>query len=178
MQQVYRILKNFADWSDHVVEKILIFLMGAMFITVLVQIFYRYIFVHFFKVSLPYTEELARYLTIWIAYLGVAVGLKEGIHVSFDLLYNKLSSKGKRLLYIIERILMLYFVLVVLIVGWELLGCISNNVSAAMRIPMVWVYSAPWIGSWLILFRLLVQLLGAIFGFEEPEPIIKDVRSI
>lgn len=178
MQQVYRILKNIADWSDRVAEKVLIFLMGAMFVTVLVQIFYRYIFVYFIGISLPYTEELARYLTIWIAYLGIAVGLKEGIHVSFDLLYDKLSSKGKRLLYIVERIMMLYFILVVLIVGWSLLGRISNNVSTAMRIPMVWAYSAPWIGSWLILLRLLVQLLGVIFGFEEQKTNFKDVRSI
>ena len=177
MQQVYRILKSIADWSDRVVEKVLIFFMGAMFITVLVQIFYRYIIVYFLRISLPYTEELARYLTIWIAYLGVAVGLKEGIHVSLDLMYNKLPFKGKRLLYIIERMMMLFFVLVVLIVGWDLLERISSNRSTAMGIPMVWAYSAPWIGSWLILLRVLVQLLGAMFGFEEQKTDFKDVRS-
>jgi len=176
MQQVYRILKNIADWSDRVVEKVIVFFMGAMFITVLVQIFYRYIFVHFFKISLPYTEELARYLTIWIAYLGVAVGLKEGIHVSLDIIYNKLPFKGKRLLYIIERMLMLFFVLVLLIAGWDLLERISSNRSTAMRIPMVWAYSAPWIGSWLILLRILVQLLEAMFCFEEHKINFEDVR--
>ena len=166
MQKVYKVLKKVANWTDWVAEKILIFLMGVMLLSVLVQIFYRYIFSHFIHYSLPYTEELARYVSIWIVYLGIAVGLKEGIHISFDLLYKKLSPKGQRQLYVLGRIMMLYFISVILIVGWNLLDRISSNISSAMRIPMVWAYSAPWIGSWLVLLRLLVQLLDAIFGFE------------
>ena len=177
MEKTYRALKTLADFTDRVVEKIMIFLMIAMFITVLAQIFHRYIIVQFIRFSFPYTDELARYLTVWIAYLGIAVGLKEGIHASFNLIFSKLSSKSQRLLYIIERILMLYFIIVIIIFGWIFLGRIYSNVSPAMQIPMVWAYSAPWIGSWLILFRLLVQLLGAIFGFDKPKTNIKDFRS-
>jgi len=171
MEQLYNILKSIADWTDRISEKILIFLMGTMLITVLVQIFYRYIIVHFIHYSLPYTAELARYLTIWITYLGVAICLKEGIHASLDFLYNKLMSKGySRLLlftYIFNRIIMLYFIIVILIAGWSLLGRLSSNRSAAMQIPMVWVYGAPWVGSCLVALRLVVQIIGCYFGFEK-----------
>jgi TRAP-type C4-dicarboxylate transport system permease small subunit len=177
MQQVLVLIRSIADWSDRVAEKVLIFLISAMFIAVLVQIFHRYIIIHFIKFSFPYTEEFARYSTIWITYLGIAVGLKEGIHVSLDLIYTKLSSKVQRLFYIVQRIIMLYFTLVIFIAGWNFLGRISSNVSTTMRIPMIWAYSAPWIGSWLILLRLLVQLLGAIIGFEEQKTNFKDVRN-
>lgn len=169
MKQVYRVLKGTADWTDRVTEKIMIFFMGAMLFTVLIQVFYRYIITRFIHYPLAYTEELARYLTIWIAYLGIAVGLKEGIHVSFDLIYNKLSPKSQCQLYILGRITMLYFISIILIAGWSLLGRISSNVSPAMRIPIVWVYSAPWVGGCLIALRLMVQLLGVILGFDKPK---------
>ena len=177
MEKTYRALKAMADFTDRVAEKIMIYLMIAMFITVLTQVIHRYIIIKIIRFSLPYTDELARYLLVWIAYLGIALGLKEGSHASFNLMFDKLSFKGQRLLYIIERIMMLYFILVMLVFGWDLLVRISANESPSMRIPMVWVYSAPWLGSWLILFRLLVQLLGTIFGLEEPIQNIKDFRS-
>ena len=165
--RIYRFLKRIADLLDRYSEKLLIILMISMFITVLIQIFYRYIVIRFTRISLPYTEELARYLLIWISYLGVAVGLNEGIHVSFDLLYDKLNISGKRFLYIVERLLMLFFILTILIAGRDLLVRLSSNVSPAMRIPIIWAYAAPWIGSWLIMVRLIVQLWGSIFYCDE-----------
>jgi len=177
MKELLRVLRSIVGWLDRIVEKLLIFLIFSMFITVLVQIFYRYIFSRFLNISLPYTEELARYITIWIVYLGIAIGLEEGLHVSLDLIYDKLSFNNKRLLYIVQRIMMIFFILTVLIFGWELLGRITTNKSASMRIPMTWAYSAPWIGAWLTILRLLVQLFDTLFTFDEEQTNFKDHRS-
>lgn len=167
MRSLYHSLKAVADWTDRVAQKVLIGLSLAMLITILVQIFYRFVLTKFVGFSLSYTEELSRYLMIWMAYLGIAVGLTEGLHVAFDSILNCLAPRGRQVLYVITRVLMICFIYILITEGWFFIRIIWNNRSPAMQIPMWWAYLAVLVGASLTMLRLIVQTLAVVLDMED-----------
>ncbi|MCK4241822.1 MAG: TRAP transporter small permease subunit, partial [Candidatus Atribacteria bacterium] len=82
---------------------IIAFLLIGMVISVLLTVISRYII----TISIPWTEELARYLMIWIAFLAGSLGLKKGVHVGIVFLVRKTSPRIKRYIGIISKLSMM-----------------------------------------------------------------------
>ena len=71
---------------------ILAVLTTAMFLVVFSQVIFRYVL----NQPSPWTEELSRYLFIWISLLGAAFGVMKQSHFGFDLIVKKLSPSHQR----------------------------------------------------------------------------------
>ena len=125
---------------DRFLKLALALLMTAMVASVVWQVLSRYLFV----VPAAWTEELARFLLIWIGMLGAAYAYRRGSHLGIDLLANKLAARGKQTLHIVVHVVCLLFAATVLVIGggslvamtWEL-----KQYSAAMGLPIAYVYS-------------------------------------
>ncbi len=65
-------------------------LASALFLIVVVAIVARY----GFGQAVSWTEEVPRYLLIWISFLAAAVGVMQRDHVGFDVLFNALAQAG------------------------------------------------------------------------------------
>ena len=76
---------------DFVLKWALVFIMAAMTINVLWQVFSRFIL----QDPSSITEELARYMLIWIGILGAAYVAGQKMHLAIDLLSTKLSGSKK-----------------------------------------------------------------------------------
>lgn len=121
-------------------EVLLIIIMGLLVLDVLWQVFSRFI------MSEPssFTDELARFLLIWISLLGGAYMLGKRLHLSIDLISNKLSPKTSIWLDSVVQIIILIFVVTVLIVGGSRLVFVTlylEQLSAALNVPLGIVYS-------------------------------------
>ena len=65
-------------------------LFAALFLTVLLQVFTRYVL----GTPLTWTEEIARYLLIWTTFVAAAYVSARRLHISVDLLVSKLGERG------------------------------------------------------------------------------------
>ncbi len=109
-----------------------------------------------------WTEEVARMLLIWVGLLGGVYAYREKAHLGLDLLYQKVGTVGKRRLDIITDISCGLFALGVLVVGggslvqltWEL-----KQTTAALGIPMAWVYSVLPLSGVLIVYYSIASLM-------------------
>ncbi len=124
---------------DKGLEAVLAFLMGFMIINVLWQVFSRYV------IGQPssFTEELARYLLIWIGLLGAAYASGKGLHLAMTLFHDKLSEKARIRLDIILESLIIIFSFSFLIVGGIRLVYLTfylGQISAALEMPLGIVY--------------------------------------
>ena len=141
-----------------ILEKVLIFLMGLMVINVLWQVCSRYI------PFLPgaFTDELARYLLIWVGLLGAAFASGKQMHLALDLLPEKLEGVAKSRLQIYINILVALFAFLVMIVGGIRLMYITlylGQTSAALGIPLGFVYMVlPLSGILIIYFAVYHSL--------------------
>jgi len=144
---------------DKILSKTLVLIMGVMVINVLWQVFTRYI------VGNPsaFTDELARYLMIWVGVLGAAYVSGQNMHVAIDLIPSRSSKKTQKKLKTIVNSLIILFAFFALVVGGLRLVFISYQLgqqSAALQIPLALVYIILPISGLLVIFYKISDLLN------------------
>jgi len=144
-----------------ILEILLIGLMSIIVIDVSWQIFTRFIL----KDPSSYTEELAGFLLIWIGLLGASYALYTKAHLGIDILMTKLKGARRRIAEIVIYTIVLLFALFILVIGGIKLVNITfdlNQISAAMGIPMGYVYLVlPLTGS-LMMYYSIFFIINAI----------------
>jgi TRAP-type transport system small permease protein len=146
-------LKRGLDW---LIDWTTIGLMAVLAIVVFVAVITRY----FFNLPLAWSEEVSRYSFIWATFLGAAVCLREGAHLSVDLLVHRLSPAHQRRLEIVGRGLTAAFLGVVLYSGIRVTQVTHDQASPALGLPMSAVYVAVPVGAALMLLELLMAARG------------------
>lgn len=143
---------------DLILSRILIIIMGIMVINVLWQVFSRYIS----GSPSSWTDELSRYLMIWVGILGAAYVSGKNMHVAIDYLPSKLSEKPRKRLETVVHIIVLLFALFALVVGGIRLVYISftlGQTTAALGMPLAVVYMVIPLSGLLIIYYKLADLL-------------------
>ncbi|MBL6643660.1 MAG: TRAP transporter small permease [Flavobacteriaceae bacterium] len=142
---------------DSVLEKILIIIMSLMVINVLWQVFSRYLLGD----PSSFTDELARYLMIWVGVLGAAYVAGKGNHVAITYFTEKLSPSNFKKVQIIINITILSFAIFGMFIGGLRLVYITlvlEQLSPALKIPLGVVYSVIPISGVLITFYKILDL--------------------
>lgn len=135
-------------------------LMAASVVNVVWQVLTRYML----RNPSSYTEELARYLLVWIGLLGAAYAAGRGMHLAVDLLPAYLTGAPRRGLEIAIHLCAFLFGLGVMVWGGGRLVWMTLYVgqkSAAMRVPLGYVYLAIPIAGLLMAFFALAGIFGA-----------------
>ena len=136
---------------NKLLKVMLIIIFCILVIDVFWQVFARY------SIGKPnaFTEELARYLLIWLAILGTAYVRSYKGQMAIDYLYNKLSPKKQRNLSFFIELSIILFALTIMVIGGVNLMYITlklGQISPALNIPIGYVYSVVPISGLLIIF--------------------------
>ena len=86
-------------------DAVVVVLFLAMTITVIIQVFFRFVI----QSPLRWTEELARYLMIWLVLMASAIAMRNRSHLQVDVLTSALPQKPKRILTAIVDLLTIVF---------------------------------------------------------------------
>lgn len=151
-------MQKIANMLDTILKPVLILLMVAMVSSVSWQVISRYIF------SSPssWTEEVARFLLIWIGVLGAAYAFRTGVHLGLDVLPKKLSGTPASILKWFTLLVVMIFAVGVLIIGgislvsltWEL-----KQYSAVLGLPIAFVYSViPVSGTLICIYAIAAAM--------------------
>ena len=139
------------------VGRFLVLLLSTMVLNVLWQVFTRF----FTDSPSSFTDELARYLMIWLGILGAAFVAGKNEHVAIDVLVQRASPKMKRLIKKISALSILGFALFGMVLGGGRLVFITfklGQFSPALQIPLAIVYAIIPISGMLIVFYKLTPL--------------------
>ena len=144
---------------DKVLANSLIVIMSVMVVNVLWQVFTRYIMAN----PSSFTDELARYLMIWIGVLGAAYVSGKNMHVAIDVLPSKFSKPTQKKIKLFVNILIVTFVFLALIVGGIRLVYITyilEQHSPSLQIPLAIVYLVLPLSGALIIFYKTSDILN------------------
>ncbi len=139
---------------DKYLEWCLVALMAILVIDVLWQVTSRYVLAS----PSSFTDELAGFLLIWVGLLGSAYLTGKNEHLAIDLLLQKSSEERQKKLMLIINLLIGLFSLSVLVLGgaWLVYTRFYLNVnSAALRIPLGYVYSVLPLGGIIIIYYVI-----------------------
>lgn len=137
--------------------RFLALLMAIMTVDVLWGVFTRYAM----GAQASWSEELARFLLIWIGILGAAYASGQNMHLAIDLVSPKLGEVANKRLNLFIRGLIIAFALFVLVIGGARLIYISQvlgQLSPALRVPMSVVYAVVPLSGLLIIYYKLTEV--------------------
>ncbi len=164
MENLSRLSKAFSHRLDQIVAGLAVFCLAAMTAVTTLQIMCR-----FFFTALSWSEELARYLMIWLTFLGASMGVKRGTHIAVSFAVSPLSPRWRQGMALLVQTLALYFFLLVAFYGWRLMNLQAFQVSAGLGISMRYVYVSLPVGGILCAIHVLAEILQLSSG-EKPWP--------
>ena len=136
---------------DTLLNWVLALIMTVMLVVVSAQVWYRFVL----NDPLAWSEELARYLFVWISFLGSAVGVRMQVHLGIDLIDKVLSPRGRKIMTLVVHLAIQIFLVVIIYWGVRILKVVQFQKSASMGIPMTYAYLAVPVGSGLMLINSL-----------------------
>ncbi len=149
-------MKKIRTSVDKIVERLLIAILGIMVLNVLWQVFTRF----FTDTPSSFTDELARYLMIWLGILGAAYVAGKNEHVAIDFFAKKFSEKRQLFLTRFISIAVLSFAFFGMVVGGSRLVYITSKLeqfSPSLKIPLAVVYGVIPLSGILIIFYKITQ---------------------
>src|SRR5690606_30539865 len=145
-------------WSavQRLTEAAIIALSLVMVASLAAQVAARYVF----NAPLTWSEELARYVFIWLSFLGGWLAWARREHLGIDLLAVALSPRPRWLLLRLCEVVLLAFAIAAMVFGRRILEVSLNQPSAVLRLPMAWVYLAFYVGMTLIVVQTIADWLS------------------
>lgn len=143
---------------DRVLAQTLVVIMSLMVINVLWQVFTRFILGD----PSSFTDELARFLMIWLGILGAAYVSGKNLHVAIDILPSRVNSIRKKRMSAAVDLLIILFALTVFVIGGIRLVYISSVLgqkSPALQFPMALIYCVIPLSGLLIIFFKIQKLI-------------------
>lgn len=154
---------------DRLLGALLALLMAALVVDVTWQVFTRFVL----RDPSSFTDELARFLLIWVGLVGAAYVSGQRAHLAIDLLPAKLSGRaGHALGAFIEAVVLVFAVAVMTVGGARLVGLsfLLGQTSAALEVPLGYVYLALPLSGTLMSFYALLYMAGHLRQFRAPAP--------
>jgi len=166
MEKLYQNINKF-------LKVLLVAIFSILVMDVFWQVFARY------SIGKPnaFTEELARYLLIWLAILGTAYVRSYKGQMAIDYLYNKLSPKRQRNLNFFIEFAIILFALMIMVVGGINLMYITlklGQISPALNIPIGYVYSVVPFSGLLIIFYSIYHCFHL---FKQDKKKVSDIND-
>ena len=131
-------MNKFIDYYCKVIGYLIAALMAVMVVLVFGNVFMRYALNSGFTLS----EELSRWLFVWMTFLGAVAALRENGHLGTDMLVGRLGPTGKRICMGLSLVLMLFCDWLIFKGSYDQLMINLDSSSAVMEVSMGWFYAA------------------------------------
>jgi len=136
-------------------EYVLCLLLGAMVVIVFAQVIFRFVL----HASLPWSEESARYIMVWISLLGASIGVRRKAHIGIEAVVMLLKAPLRKTASVVATSIAAIFFAGMVYYGLGVLRVVVNQISPAMEISMAIPYGSLIIGGALMLLYSLEELL-------------------
>jgi len=146
-----RRLTQFVEW-------LLVALSVLIFAVVFLQVLFRYLL----RQPLFWSEELPRYLLIWMCFLAAALAQKHDAHINITLCLAPLSTRTRQVLKILTDVVILVFLWILIYSGGLVTSITAHHRSTALQLPMGLVYAALPVGAILMSIYLFLQIADGV----------------
>lgn len=148
-------MRKLSDRIEQLLDKLLLCLFAVMVAAIVWQVFARY------ALARPtiWSEELARYLMIWVTMLGSAYVIRHGDHVTVTVFVDLLPRRLALAVAWLRDALVVGLMGFLAWYGYEFAVLGGRRVSSGLALPMTYAYVAIPLGAALIAFFVLTRRL-------------------
>jgi TRAP-type C4-dicarboxylate transport system permease small subunit len=124
------------DFTCKTIEYMIAACMAGMVVLVFGNVMLRY----GFNSGITLSEELSRWLFVWMTFLGAIVALRKHEHLGTEMLIGRLGPKGKKICMGISQLLMMFICVLLFKGAYEQAVINWTSTSAVMEASLSWVY--------------------------------------
>ena len=157
------------SWIDKYC-RFLSILMAAALAIMVVLVFTNVVMRYAFSSGITISEELSRWLFVWLTFMGAVVALNDKAHLGTDTLVSRLSVQGKKVCLVIGHVLMLYVCWLLFAGSLEQVKVNWTSTSAAMETSLAIFYASGMfcaVSSAVILLNHLLRLLNGTLSEDD-----------
>jgi TRAP-type C4-dicarboxylate transport system permease small subunit len=143
-------LRRASDVLQRGTELLVMVLMAVLVVIVVASVVFRYLL----HAPLEWSEEVGRYLMIWMGFLAASLAVRQGLHVGVDFVVQSAPPGAAAWMRRLARGAMAVFLLIVMGYGFALVFSLWDQLSPVLTIRMTWPYLAIPVGSLLMLIQL------------------------
>lgn len=129
-------MRKLGKLANGILNVLIVLTLAMMCILVFGNVVLRYIF----NSGITWSEEMSRFLFVWLVFLGAIVALKENMHLGVDIVINALSRKVKKVVFIVSNLLVLYVLWLLLNGSWKMAVLNMDSKAPATGTPLGLVY--------------------------------------
>ncbi|MCV0441062.1 MAG: TRAP transporter small permease [Hydrogenophaga sp.] len=163
-------MKTLVHWYFKALEAVMVLCLAAMCVMVFGNVVLR----HVFDSGINTSEELSRFLFIWLTFLGAIVAMREGGHLGMDMVVRRLTGRTRRAALLLAQLLVLACCGVLL---WGLIlqhDINVANIGLVTGISLAIVYSVAWVCAVSIALLVLVNIAQLLRGRDLADPRLSD----
>ena len=133
-------------------------LVVSLAVIVLLGVWYRYIM----QQALPWYDEFAEFLLVWLTFFGSVLAAHRGAHIGFETLTDALPPAARRATAIFAEGVVLVVLIALWMYGWALAQAASFDTAVSIRaVRLSWIYSAIPLSAGLM-FLIELRRLAAL----------------
>jgi TRAP-type C4-dicarboxylate transport system permease small subunit len=145
LNQVYRLLIEYSK----IVLLVMVFIISA-------QVFSR----NLLKFSIRWSEEVALLLMVWMAFIGIAIGVSSDLHISISLFYKRFPGGLQKAIDIINQLVTFVFGLFLLIFGHRMAAATVSSTLPATKWPTFIFYLMIPVSGFYICYYSFLKLFN------------------
>lgn len=153
---------QFMDGVNDTLTKLCGVALAAMVLSVFIGVLARFVFTHTsLRISVPWTEEVSRYLMIWTVFVGGGIACRHGKLIGVEFLVQALPPALGRGMKYLSLLLSGAFYALLCFVGWQWVEFGNSQTSPVLEVPMVIINLAMVVGGVLMVLNTLALVLDA-----------------
>jgi TRAP-type C4-dicarboxylate transport system permease small subunit len=167
-------IERLVDLYCRLLKVAIVLCLAAMVVLVFTNVVLRYLF----NSGIATSEELSRWLLVWLTFLGAIVALREHAHLGVDTLVRTLPAVGKRICFIASYLLMLYADWLLTLGSWKQAVLTFGDSAPASGISVgLFFYSSGLVFGVSAAVILLLDLVRVLSGNASEEDLISVKES-
>ncbi len=166
-------VQQFIDGFCKALNVVIALCLAVMVVLVFGNVVMRY----GFNSGITLSEELSRWLFVWMTFMGAIVALREHGHLGTDMLVGKLSPRGKKFCLGLTYVLMLWMCALLFSGAYQQAVINWDSTSAVMEVSMAWVYVPGVVFAVLGGLILLTDLVRLLTGQTRDEDLVMIQES-
>jgi TRAP-type C4-dicarboxylate transport system permease small subunit len=151
-------IRSFLDSFE---ENTLLIILFVAVVLIFMQVVMRYVFQN----SLSWSEELGRYLFIWLTWLSTGYAVRKKRHLRIEVLTDFFNERGKLIIDIAAMVIWCGFTIFLINKSWGITAMIwrRGQLTAALEMPAAFTYAAVPAGASIMLLRLIDEIIRSAY---------------
>ncbi len=153
---------------NRITKGLTILFLSVITVMVAVEVVLRY----GFGGSLIVTEELSRYLMVWVVFLACSLAVRDNAHISIEIVANQFTGRVRAGYNLVAQLLLLLFLAFLIVEGVIALTFQMEQIIPTLNVAIFWFYLAIPVGGALMILNLLPRVwenLRILAGKTKPE---------